>query len=173
MFETDTPVVLTDGRDGIIKNKRKVPRSEPTAWEYQVQLTNGRVEWVGRYDVKKKAQGDRLTEEASRFRTDKLASQFRWSEQDEFPVELFLPLWGSRAKVREWWDSEQLKRDDAALYDWVRAGGPLRAGNPIYVTLNDDGSVQSLWDGWHRVGAALLSNTEHLFAVVGKKLKLR
>ena len=173
MFESHTLITLKDGRDGIVKNKRKVSGSNPIAWQYQIEFNDGSREWVVKYDVRLRSAQDRLVEEAARFRTTALAAQFHWKEHSEFDVNVLLPLWGSRAKLRVWWEAEQVRRNDAALMDWVRGGGPLKAGNPIYVALNADGEMPSLWDGWHRVAAALLSNTDFLFAVVGTRIDHR
>lgn len=51
MLDNDTEVEV-EGRQGKIKRKRKVPRSSPVAWEYEVEFADGKREWIGRYHVK-------------------------------------------------------------------------------------------------------------------------
>lgn len=173
MIENNTPVVLDDGREGIVVNKRRVPKSNPIAWEYQVQI-GGYREWVGKYDLKLKSPQERLVEEAARFRTEATAAQFKWEEHEEFPVKHLMVFFGDDDKVYHWWDeASETRIDSDLLYSWVRSGGPLRDRNPIYLTVDDDGVPQALWDGWHRSAAALLSHTKTIFAVVGRKKHLR
>lgn len=47
-----TKVNLRDGREGVVSTHRKIPKSHPIAYEYKIDFSNGKYEWIRRYEVK-------------------------------------------------------------------------------------------------------------------------
>mgnify|MGYP001596619880 CR=1 FL=1 len=52
MIDNGTTVKAKDNRTGKVIRKRRVPRSKPVAWQYEVGFSDGTRKWVKRLDVK-------------------------------------------------------------------------------------------------------------------------
>ncbi len=80
----------------------------------------------------------------------------QWVFDDSYDPALFLTLMGESHEWKAWMDEEIETLTDirGAAYFEDLANNPIR--EPIVITLI--GSTPYIWDGWHRIAAAIVNN---------------
>jgi len=87
-------------------------------------------------------------------------SDFDWKHVKAYPVKNLLHLMpGGAAGWKDWFEQEVKSKPG----EWDKLSGTKEISDPVVV------SPGHIWDGWHRVAAAVINNIATVPAVVGTK----
>lgn len=90
-----------------------------------------------------------------------------WKLVPEFSLDSVLAFRGGKSGWIRWFDAENAQAQEEGFGEWTEDiwSYPDLSRNPIIVTLENSNGL--VWDGNHRIGAALKSGITSLPAVVG------